>query len=85
MGWRYSTHCLWSYWDHNLPGLTTYYLSLRFLDFYAYDFTIFQDVVYALAHATAQTGRFTLVERWRNNERYLAPYDNPLKVKNLEL
>lgn len=40
----------------------------------------FQDVVYALAHATGQTGRFTLVERWRTNERLLAPYENPLKV-----
>jgi hypothetical protein len=39
-----------------------------------------QDVVYALAHATAQTGRFTLIERWRTNERLLAPYENPLKV-----
>jgi len=37
--------------------------------------------VYALAHATAQTGRFTLVERWRTNERLLAPYENPLKVR----
>ncbi|KAJ8688482.1 hypothetical protein QAD02_024277 [Eretmocerus hayati] len=42
--------------------------------------TTCQDVVYALAHATAQTGRFTLIERWRNNERLLAPYENPLKI-----
>ncbi|XP_043668629.1 ras association domain-containing protein 8 isoform X3 [Vespula pensylvanica] len=42
--------------------------------------TTCQDVVYALAHATAQTGRFTLVERWRSNERLLAPYENPLKI-----
>ncbi|KAL6422538.1 hypothetical protein ACFW04_010649 [Cataglyphis niger] len=42
--------------------------------------TTCQDVVYALAHATAQTGRFTLVERWRTNERLLAPYENPLKI-----
>lgn len=41
---------------------------------------ILQDVVYALAHATAQSGRFTLVERWRNNERFLAPFENPLTV-----
>lgn len=40
-----------------------------------------QDVVFALAHATAQTGIFTLVERWRNNERCLAPYEQPLKVR----
>lgn len=42
--------------------------------------TTCQDVVYALAHATAQTGRFTLVERWRTNERLLAPYESPLKI-----
>ncbi|KAL6262418.1 hypothetical protein P5V15_007505 [Pogonomyrmex californicus] len=42
--------------------------------------TTCQDVVYALAHATAQTGRFTLVERWRGSERLLAPYENPLKI-----
>ena len=40
----------------------------------------FQDVVYALAHATGKTGRFTLIERWRNNERLLAPQEHPLKV-----
>ena len=39
-----------------------------------------QDVVYALAHATGKTGRFTLIERWRNNERLLAPQEHPLKV-----
>ncbi|XP_012225428.1 ras association domain-containing protein 8 [Linepithema humile] len=42
--------------------------------------TTCQDIVYALAHATAQRGRFTLVERWRTNERLLAPYENPSKV-----
>ena len=40
-----------------------------------------QDVVYALAHATGKTGRFTLIERWRNNERLLAPQEHPLKVR----
>lgn len=39
-----------------------------------------EDVVYALAHATGKTGRFTLIERWRNNERLLAPHEHPLKV-----
>ncbi|XP_037086691.1 ras association domain-containing protein 7-like [Pollicipes pollicipes] len=39
-----------------------------------------QDVVYALAHATGRTGRFTLIERWRNNERLLAPQELPVKV-----
>ncbi|GFG29416.1 hypothetical protein Cfor_02617 [Coptotermes formosanus] len=38
------------------------------------------DVVYALAHATGKTGRFTLIERWRNNERLLAPQEHPLKI-----
>lgn len=42
--------------------------------------TTCQDVVYALAHATSQTGRFTLVEKWRSNERILSPSDKPLKV-----
>ncbi|XP_014250988.1 ras association domain-containing protein 8 isoform X2 [Cimex lectularius] len=42
--------------------------------------TTCQDVVYALAHATGKTGRFTLIERWRNNERLLAPQEHPLKV-----
>ena len=39
-----------------------------------------QDIVYALAHATGRTGRFTLIERWRNNERLLAPQEHPLQV-----
>lgn len=42
--------------------------------------TTCQDVVYALAHATGKTGRFTLIERWRNNERLLAPQEQPLKI-----
>ena len=33
-----------------------------------------------MAHATGKTGRFTLIERWRNNERLLAPQEHPLKV-----
>lgn len=37
--------------------------------------------MYALAQATGKSGRFTLIERWRNNERQLAPTENPLKVK----
>lgn len=36
--------------------------------------------MYALAHATGKTGRFTLIERWRNNERLLAPQDHPVTV-----
>lgn len=46
------------------------------------DKTTCQDVVYALAHATGKTGRFTLIESWRNNERLLAPQEHPLKVLN---
>ncbi|XP_073832101.1 ras association domain-containing protein 8 [Musca autumnalis] len=42
--------------------------------------TTCQDVVFALAHATGKVGRFTLIERWRNNERLLAPNENPLKL-----
>lgn len=42
--------------------------------------TTCQDVVYALAHATGKTGRFTLNERWRSNERLLSPQDQPLKI-----
>lgn len=42
-----------------------------------------QDVVFALAHATGKVGRFTLIERWRNNERLMAPNENPLKVQTL--
>ena len=43
------------------------------------DNTTCQDVVVALAHATGKTGRFTLVEKWRDNERLLAPAEKPLK------
>lgn len=42
--------------------------------------TTCQDVVFALAHATGKVGRFTLIERWRNNERLLAPTENPMKL-----
>lgn len=44
--------------------------------------TTCQDVVFALAHAIGKVGRFTLIERWRNNERLLAPNENPLKVND---
>ena len=42
--------------------------------------TTCQDVVIALAHATGKTGRFTLVEKWRENERLVAPSENPLRI-----
>ncbi|XP_045480447.1 ras association domain-containing protein 8 [Harmonia axyridis] len=44
--------------------------------------TTCQDVVFALAHATGKSGRFSLIERWRNNERLLAPSEYPLKILN---
>lgn len=42
--------------------------------------TTCQDVVIALAHATGKTGRFTLIEKWRDNERLVPPSDCPLKL-----
>lgn len=44
------------------------------------DNTTCQDVVIALAHATGKTGRFTLIEKWRDNEHMLAPSENPLNA-----
>lgn len=40
--------------------------------------TTCEQIVVALAHATKQSGRFTMVERWRNNERLLSPNEQPL-------
>jgi len=42
--------------------------------------TTCQDLIVALAQATNRTGRFTLVEKWRKNERLLSPNDYPLQV-----
>ncbi|GFR98765.1 Ras association domain-containing protein 10 [Elysia marginata] len=42
--------------------------------------TTCQDVVLALAHAMGRTGRFTLVERWRDSERPLTPAECPLQA-----
>lgn len=44
------------------------------------DKTTCQDVVIALAHATGKTGRFVLVERWRDNERLMSPADYPAQI-----
>ena len=44
------------------------------------DQTSCQDIVIALAQAMGRTGRFTLIEKWRENERPLAPGDCPLLV-----
>ena len=59
------------------PNSLLYFL---FFCLFLISFSYKQDVVYALAHATGKTGRFTLIERWRNNERLLAPHEHPLKV-----
>lgn len=40
--------------------------------------TTCQEIVFALAHATQQAGRFTMIEKWRNNERLLSPFEQPL-------
>ncbi|KAL8614236.1 hypothetical protein ACOMHN_026453 [Nucella lapillus] len=42
--------------------------------------TTCQDVVIALAHAMGRTGRFTLLEKWRDSERPLTPAQCPLRV-----
>lgn len=42
--------------------------------------TTSQDVIIALAQATGKTGRFTLIEKWRDYEKTLAPDDCPLLV-----
>lgn len=44
------------------------------------DNTTCQDIVIALAQAMGRTGRFTLIEKWRENERPLAPTECPLLV-----
>ncbi|KAH3890287.1 hypothetical protein DPMN_014363, partial [Dreissena polymorpha] len=44
------------------------------------DNTTCQDIVIALAQAMGRTGRFTLIEKWRENERPLAPTECPLIV-----
>ncbi|KAL4225259.1 Ras association domain-containing protein 8 [Mactra antiquata] len=44
------------------------------------DNTSCQDIVIALAQAMGRTGRFTLIEKWRENERPLAPGECPLIV-----
>ena len=44
------------------------------------DNTTCQDIVIALAQAMGRTGRFTLMEIWRDNERPLPPSECPLLV-----
>ncbi|XP_078276142.1 ras association domain-containing protein 8b [Rhinoraja longicauda] len=40
--------------------------------------TTCQEVVIALAQAIGRTGRYTLIEKWRETERHLAPHASPL-------
>lgn len=40
--------------------------------------TTCQEIVFALAHATQQAGRFTMIEKWGNIERLLSPNEQPL-------
>ncbi|XP_068163472.1 ras association domain-containing protein 8b [Antennarius striatus] len=42
------------------------------------EFTTCQEVVIALAQAIGRTGRYTLIEKWRETERHLAPHENPV-------
>uniref|UniRef100_A0A3B3BY54 Ras association domain family member 8a n=1 Tax=Oryzias melastigma TaxID=30732 RepID=A0A3B3BY54_ORYME len=44
--------------------------------------TTCQEVVIALAQAIGRTGRYTLVERWRDTERHLAPNESPVASLN---
>nr|pir hypothetical protein K05B2.2 - Caenorhabditis elegans [Caenorhabditis elegans] len=44
------------------------------------DTTTCSQIIYALAHATSQRGRFVMVEKYRNVERRLAPTDRPLET-----
>ncbi|NXG42471.1 RASF8 protein, partial [Psilopogon haemacephalus] len=44
--------------------------------------TTCQEVVIALAQAIGRTGRYALIERWRDSERHLAPGENPIVSLN---
>uniref|UniRef100_A0A4W6CME9 Ras association domain family member 8b n=1 Tax=Lates calcarifer TaxID=8187 RepID=A0A4W6CME9_LATCA len=46
------------------------------------EFTTCQEVVIALAQAIGRTGRYTLIEKWRETERHLAPHENPVVSLN---
>ncbi|KAM4614727.1 ras association domain-containing protein 8b [Polymixia lowei] len=46
------------------------------------EFTTCQEVVIALAQAIGRTGRYTLIEKWRETERHLAPSENPVVSLN---
>ncbi|XP_051548068.1 ras association domain-containing protein 8-like [Myxocyprinus asiaticus] len=40
--------------------------------------TTCQEVVIALAQAIGRTGRYTLIEKWRDTERHLFPHESPV-------
>ncbi|XP_040024239.2 ras association domain-containing protein 8 isoform X2 [Gasterosteus aculeatus] len=44
--------------------------------------TTCQEVVIALAQAIGRTGRYTLMEKWRDSERHLAPHESPVASLN---
>ncbi|KAL7868095.1 hypothetical protein SRHO_G00094790 [Serrasalmus rhombeus] len=44
--------------------------------------TTCQEVVIALAQAIGRTGRYTLIEKWRDSERHLAPHESPVASLN---
>ncbi|XP_054023991.1 ras association domain-containing protein 8 [Dryobates pubescens] len=44
--------------------------------------TTCQEVVIALAQAIGRTGRYALIEKWRDSERHLAPSENPIVSLN---
>uniref|UniRef100_H3CET5 Ras association domain family member 8a n=1 Tax=Tetraodon nigroviridis TaxID=99883 RepID=H3CET5_TETNG len=44
--------------------------------------TTCQEVVIALAQAIGRTGRYTLIEKWRDTERHLAPHESPVASLN---
>ncbi|XP_067346628.1 ras association domain-containing protein 8b isoform X2 [Channa argus] len=46
------------------------------------EFTTCQEVVIALAQAIGRTGRYTLIEKWRDTERHLSPHENPVVSLN---
>ncbi|KAK7904413.1 hypothetical protein WMY93_017020 [Mugilogobius chulae] len=46
------------------------------------EFTTCQEVVIALAQAIGRTGRYTLIEKWRDTERHLSPQEYPVVSLN---
>lgn len=44
--------------------------------------TTCQEVVIALAQAIGRTGRYTLIEKWRDTERHFVPHESPVASLN---